>query len=171
MIPVRIVQLNASALKYLWQKFDANRTNFPDALAKDQIEFVCWLAAPDVQIFSVGESDTDPLGVFIFADIDPGNSAFAHIFMFEHGTYDYKELIASAQFVLLSVMRAHDLHSVRGLTPTPLQRAMKFAEAVGFKIDGHSRDSMRFHGEWVDGILTSILRDEAEKFEPKKEAV
>ncbi len=168
--PVRLFLPNADGLKFLWEKFDGHRHFFEDNLPKDPFGFCTWILQSDAQSFLVGGVQADPSsaqGLFLFTGIVPGDSCFAHIFVWNKEGMTPKDLVRAAQTTCASVMVAHNLHRISGLTPTTMAPARVFAERVGFKIEGTMRKALSHQGFRGDAWFSGLTRaDLPEFFDP-----
>jgi hypothetical protein len=164
--PIRVFLPNEEGLKYLWEKFDSHRDEFPCEIPKDPIAFCTWILQPDSQIFLVGGSEDDPTtaeGMFLLSGIQPNENAFSHIYIWGRHKMRPKDLISAAKQAIVAVMVAHNLHRISGITPMTCPEAKLFATRVGFKVEGVLRKAIIHQGlrvdAWVSGIIRSDLPD------------
>lgn len=160
-VPVSVFIPNEAGLVALWREFEKARPSFDDSLPTNPIGFVTWLASTGTQAFILGDASA-PDGVFIFSGITPGDSAFAHVFIWGREKYTYPDLLAAARVTLGAVFVAHNLRRVLGLTPVTNMPARAFAEAVGFKVAGRLREAVTMGGMPTDAWVSDILRSDLE---------
>lgn len=164
MLPVRIFVPNAAGLNDLWKKFDEHRDKWNIDFPADPISFTVFIAAENNTAFMVNEHVNDEgyiiaSGVFLFADITPGEGCFCHIFMWEK--VSPKDLIVAARKTIAAVMKAHKLRRVNGLTPVNKPEALNFALRVGFIKEGTIREALPDgNGGHIDGWLTGLIRSD-----------
>lgn len=156
-LPLRLFVPNAGSLKYLWDKFSGNRHLFTDEVAREPIEFFCWLAATDTVAFIFGADRMDPNGIMIFSDVREGDKATGHIFVWDHDAIPYPVLVESIRAACLSVMIAKKLYRITALTAIPAAKAV--GQAVGFKVEGTMKGVLTKDGERVDGWILGLLRE------------
>jgi hypothetical protein len=157
-VEIRPFQPTAESLERLWKKFDENRSLFP-ALPANPFEFVCWLAAEDTKVFEVGGVES-PAGVFIFTGIIPGESAWAHIYLWDLETTTPVERVQAAQVACAVMFRDAKLRRISGLTPVTNAPALVFAERVGFKREGRIRKAVVLNDLPTDAWLTGLLPED-----------
>lgn len=153
---------NEDALRLLWERISANRAGLADDFPLDPLGFTCWICATDTAAFTVWEPEgTEPIGLFVFANIQANEAAWAHIFIWNRETAHPRDLVEAARTACAAMFRAFGLVRINGLTPSSNVPARVFAERVGFKIEGTVRDgvSMGGHREaaWLSGLLPSDL--------------
>lgn len=157
-IAARLFVPTAEALEWVWNKFDANRHLFDDSLVKTPIEMACWLGARDTVSFTVGEDEAAPDGIVIFAGVQPGYGAIAHIFLWDHAKHHPAAIIKTLRVIALTAMQLCDLHRITLLTPVRKPEAVILAKRVGFKKEGQCVEAFRENdGQWVDAIVLGLL--------------
>lgn len=159
-IPVRLFVPTAESLKHLWDRLDGLRAGLGDEFPADPFAFVAWLDPATTRLFEFGPGEA-PLGIGVFTAIEPGEAAWAHIFVWaERGTYPPGDLVTAARVACAGVMQAFGLVRINGLTPVTNVPARVFAERVGFRIEGRARKACRVNGMRVDGWLSGLLPED-----------
>lgn len=168
MLPVVPFVPNVEGIKWLAEKMIPLRDQWAVDLPNDPIEFTALVSGTNSVAFTVGETGQEPLGLFLFTSVEPGNGAVAHVFVWDREKVNYKDLINAAQTTLAAMMAARELHRITGITPSNKPEALKFAQAVGFKLEGTLRSAVVWQGKRYDAWITGILaRDLGVHFRPQ----
>lgn len=159
---------NQDNLVYLWHKFDEHRELFPDELPTDPIRFAAWLANDETYTFAVWADDNakEPLGVFIFTGIVPGDSCYSHVYIWDRDAIPFADLVLAGRIAAAGVFQS-GIQRINGVTPATHLHARVFAERVGFKVEGRLRKALHVGGErvdaWISGLLPEDLLEAAQK--------
>jgi RimJ/RimL family protein N-acetyltransferase len=135
----------------------------PDACPQTLAELAMWLMAPNLRGWLLHLGDlTSTVGLFIFNDIQPHESALCHVFVWRRDGYEARELVEFAKVACGAVMQAFDLYRLNGLTTTSNLPARIFLGRVGFKVEGTLREVLRMQGfradAWISGMTRGDLR-------------
>ena len=151
---------NEESIKGLWERIEHLRPQLADSFPSTPLAFVCWAFTSDATSFEVRDDDGKVVGWFLFTDVVPGDSAWAHVFIWEPEKTDPAELAYLAKAACGSMFRTFGLARINGLTPKTLAHARVFAERVGFKVEGHIRSALSVGGLRTDAWLTGLLPED-----------
>lgn len=146
-------------LRLLYDKFEEHREYFTDELPHDPIHFVAWLAAEDSAIFAVTTDDDVPVGVFIFTAIVQNESCYCHVYIWDRDALSYTDRILAARIAAAGVFKA-GIKRITGVPPVTNPYARKFAEEVGFVLEGRLRKACKVRGEYTDTWLLGLLPED-----------
>jgi RimJ/RimL family protein N-acetyltransferase len=162
---VRLFIPSDAGIRQLWSKYETLRSALPDECPSDALAFGCWISATNAIAFTVHPPDApdgDPLGLFVYTDIEPGSNAMAHIFIWNRPGISSRQLVTAAQASCAAMFRNFRLRRITGLTPATLRPAITFAHWVGFKYEGRLRNAIACGGTVDDGIVNGLLPDDLE---------
>lgn len=148
-----------ASLKWLLEKFIKHKDEWGIDLPTNPIDFTCLIAGHNAATFVVS-ADGEPLGIHLFTDIVPGDSAVAHIYFWD--TRFKKARITTCRTILIALMEAFDLYRIAALTPK--WNVVRFAQAVGLTLEGTLRKAVVIGSERVDGWLLSLIKEDMEGF-------
>ena len=106
--------------------------------------------------------EVDDVGLLYLTDIIPGHMARAHF------TFWDKIFEGRIPIIREGVRYAfEELGFARIYSEIPLyaKKTLNFIESVGFKREGRLRKIVKYHGEFWDANVYSVLRDEVTKWE------
>ena len=109
------------------------------------------------------EVDGDPAGVMAF-EVANRRSRIAHLFglMLAPGFRGRGIADAAARLLVRHLFFDLDYHRVELECYGFNERAIKHAERAGFVQEGVRRKAYWRHGQWVDGVLFGLVRDDLE---------
>jgi RimJ/RimL family protein N-acetyltransferase len=162
-MPLTLVPLTDPAqIDAIWPYIssDAVAPHLPSGFPKTTAEFTLWAAAAATRAHIL-ELDAVPVGLFAFTDIVPDDSAFAHVFIWDHERPDPKEIVNHAKVACAAVMMGFRLRRITGLTPTANLPARLFLTRVGFKVEGTIREALKMPGGFYsDAWISGMTRDD-----------
>lgn len=99
----------------------------------------------------------DDVGIFYLTDIRPGYEALAHYNFWDQKFNGRKELCRET---LRHVFGRFGFHRITTEVALYAEKTMNAVEWIGFTKEGRKREAVKYHGEWFDVALYSILEDE-----------
>ena len=117
---------------------------------------------PDSLAMAIHVAETGRLiGSCAFSQLDGDNgSAMYHITIGEKDAWSRGYGTEATTLMLQHAFGALGLHRVALTVFEFNERAIRHAERVGFVREGVRRRAYRRHGDWVDGVLFGLLRED-----------
>lgn len=161
MLPIQVLVPTEEAIRFLWAKFRTHRQFFPKSFIEDPIGFAIWIGSRSTLMYVLG-TIAEPVGVIVFTDIVPNDSAFVHILVWNRKGFAHEDLIDACSKACEATMRAHDLHRITSRLPNANAHARPLLKSVGFVLEGELRKSIDMGdgvrtNEWIYGLLREDL--------------
>ena len=103
--------------------------------------------------------------VYMLTDVDPLGRATAHISIQDRSLYRRLDLARQALDIFF---RQFNIHRITGYTPITRPLAIRFAQSIGFTVEGRMRQAACYNGRWYDVVITSLLRDQGASEHPHR---
>jgi len=132
--------------------FEKVKLRLPDALRTPEA-FAALYFDPASMFFEIGDFE----GVFWLANMRLGNKAVGHIVLWDEkwkGKYQLAKEVIRFIFQLLNLQR------LEAFVPTKNTKACKYAERLGFTLEGVLRRFDRYDEQYVDVAAYSLLKEE-----------
>lgn len=107
----------------------------------------------DVMMFELGTF----AGVFWLSDIVPGWRAYAHVIVWDDAARDQS---VRGRGILKELMRLFRLRKLCALIPTTFEAAARFADKLGFAVEGVEKLADYYDGQLVDMMICGLYKEE-----------
>lgn len=144
---------DTKGLYALYQRLRETPRFWDDRYKDDPFLFANMILASNTVVLEVG----DAAGVIYFAGITPGFSAVANIAIWDPAYLGRPDIGVAACH---AIMTGYDLQRLDAWIMEKNNAAIRYAEAVGFKLEGIIRRQVWYNGGWENLALLGLLREE-----------
>jgi len=132
--------------------FEKVKQHLPDALRTPEA-FAALYMARGSMFFEIGDFE----GVFWLVNVALGHKAVGHIVLWAE---KWKGKYQLAKEVIHEIFRLLNLQRLEAFIPTLNEKACKYAEKLGFTLEGVLRRFDRYDERYVDIAVYSLLKEE-----------
>lgn len=155
---IKVLSMTVEVVGWLWSQMSQYRTLFSDVTANDLDNYTNLVTLPNTLWYHVVRKDTgDTVGVLYVTDVQPATDMTVHVMFFDR---KFTDKVNVTREHLKWVCRQLRVHRATAVIPDIYHATIRFAERVGFVLEGTRRESISIGGRWCNELLFGVLTTE-----------